>query len=181
MPDLLIQVLWFLVPAGAANTIPPLAAKLLPHWSWPLDGGLSFRGRRLFGSHKTLRGLLAGLLFATLVHQLQCAAAGQWMAPAAWAVQPLFHQAWWLGPWLGLCALAGDAVKSFCKRQLDIAPGHSWFPWDQVDWILGTLAGSYWLLDLSLAFMLLSLAAGLLLSRAVRIIGYLLAINEEWL
>jgi CDP-2,3-bis-(O-geranylgeranyl)-sn-glycerol synthase len=34
-------------------------------------------------------------------------------------------------------ALGGDALKSFFKRQFGIAPGGTWFPFDQIDYIIG--------------------------------------------
>lgn len=46
---------------GVANTAPLVAKRLFgPRWSAPLDGGLIFfDGRPLFGSSKTIRGLVA--------------------------------------------------------------------------------------------------------------------------
>jgi len=53
-------VVWFFLPAGLANMTPIFAAKLpyLSRWSFPLDGYATFRGKRVFGSHKTIRGVL---------------------------------------------------------------------------------------------------------------------------
>lgn len=36
--------------------------------------------------------------------------------------------------------MSGDALKSFCKRRLKIAPGARWIPADQLDFVLGALA-----------------------------------------
>jgi len=44
-----------------------------------------------------------------------------------------------LGALMGGGALTGDLVKSFIKRRLDIPPGRPWFPWDQLDWIMGAM------------------------------------------
>jgi CDP-diglyceride synthetase len=35
--------------------------------------------------------------------------------------------------------MTGDAVKSFFKRRLGITPGKSWFPFDQLDFVLGAI------------------------------------------
>lgn len=35
--------------------------------------------------------------------------------------------------------MTGDAVKSFFKRQRDMPPGSSWFPFDQLDFVIGAL------------------------------------------
>jgi len=42
-----------------------------------------------------------------------------------------------LGTLSGLGALAGDAIKSFFKRQVNVPPGKSWVPFDQIDYIVG--------------------------------------------
>jgi len=44
-----------------------------------------------------------------------------------------------LGFLLGLGAMIGDVVGSFFKRQVNIAPGKPWLPFDQTDFILGGL------------------------------------------
>ena len=44
-----------------------------------------------------------------------------------------------LGALLGFGAMTGDAVKSFFKRQRGIPPGKSWFPFDQLDFVVGGL------------------------------------------
>ena len=40
---------------------------------------------------------------------------------------------------LGFGALVGDAVKSFLKRRVSIKPGKPFFPWDQIDYTIGSL------------------------------------------
>ena len=178
---LLFQVIWFLIPAGIANLIPPISAKLFPRWNAPMDFGLHWRGQQLFGSHKTVRGLVTGTLMAMLTHQAQVLLARQYPALENLAIAPSFHQYWWFGAWLGLTALLGDAFKSLVKRQLHIEPGKPWLPWDKIDWILGCLAGCWWLLPISPVFALTALACGLVLSSAGRILGYWLKINDDWL
>ncbi|MCC7081843.1 MAG: CDP-archaeol synthase [Burkholderiales bacterium] len=90
----------------------------------PLDGGRSWRGRRLLGDHKTVRGLImlplaAGAAFGLLgvVREVL----PQWLAGGLWTydVPALFA----LGAWAGLCFMAGELPNSFYKRRLGIAPG----------------------------------------------------------
>ena len=40
-------------------------------WDYPVDFGRSFRGHRIFGTHKTWRGLIVGIIFATFTLGLQ--------------------------------------------------------------------------------------------------------------
>lgn len=90
----------------AANATPVLLAMLLgDRWAQPLDGGRTLRdGRPLFGSHKTWRGLIGGILAS--------GAAGAALS-AGFATGALF----------GLLALTGDLASSFLKRRLGRASG----------------------------------------------------------
>jgi len=102
----------------------------------PIDGGRTWRGRRVLGDHKTWRGLVVGVLAGALTFALQQAIfrAG-WLQALALldydACSPL------PGALLGFGALLGDAVKSFFKRGLGIAPGGTWIPFDQLDFLVG--------------------------------------------
>lgn len=49
-------VLYFFVPAYLANMSPVLVRGWFPALSTPIDGGRTFRGRRILGDHKTWRG-----------------------------------------------------------------------------------------------------------------------------
>jgi CDP-2,3-bis-(O-geranylgeranyl)-sn-glycerol synthase len=99
---------------------PVLRFDAFPRLKRPLDGGRTFRGRRLFGDNKTWRGALfmfSGVLVATLILSA---------VPGTWRRLPLPVQArspWLLGALLGFGAVAGELPNSFLKRQLRIAPG----------------------------------------------------------
>ena len=96
----LLILLWFI------NFVPPFVAiHLEDKWNTPLDRGrLFFDKRPIFGSHKTIRGVLAG----TVAGLLAGAVLG-------------------LGAWLGLCAgalgMSGDLFSSFIKRRFSISSG----------------------------------------------------------
>jgi CDP-2,3-bis-(O-geranylgeranyl)-sn-glycerol synthase len=99
---------------------PVLALDLLRALRRPLDGGRTFRGRRLLGDNKTWRGALVmvcGPLLATLV-------LSRW--PAWWDALPAEVRD--AGPALvgvlvGLGVVLGELPNSFLKRQIGIAPG----------------------------------------------------------
>ena len=40
---------------------------------------------------------------------------------------------------MGFGAITGDLIKSFFKRRLDFKPGARFFPWDQLDFVIGAL------------------------------------------
>ena len=174
-----LSAVWFLVPAGFANMAPVVAARLLPGWEWPVDFGLSLGGMRLFGSHKTWRGITAGLIAGTAVFLLQQALRGA--VPALNAVSLFDYAAAspLLGAWMALGALIGDLAKSAAKRRLGIAPGRTWFPFDQTDWLIGTLLFSEPVLRLSASVLLGILLTGLALHLLVKLAGYLLHIDRS--
>lgn len=142
MSDILLA-LWFFLPVGPANMAPIIAAKIpwLAGMNAPMDLGRTFRGKRILGANKTWRGLLAGMIFATLTLWLQQKLAGQagWIADfpgvQTYAQLPTLL----LGPLFALGTLGGDALKSFIKRQLDAAPGKPWLIADQIGEITGAI------------------------------------------
>ncbi|HEX5110862.1 MAG TPA: CDP-archaeol synthase [Vicinamibacterales bacterium] len=89
-------------------------------YGWPIDGGLTFRGRRIFGSNKTVRGFLVMPLATGLSFLLVSMATAGRMS-GLWPLQPLEYAA--LGLLAGAGFMAGELPNSFVKRQLGIAPG----------------------------------------------------------
>ena len=118
------SVLWFIIffiPAYVANMSPVFVRKI-NFLDNPLDGGMTWNGKPLFGKNKTWRGLIFGTIMGGI--------AG---AVMQWLNLPFV---WWWGFVLGFAALVGDALKSMFKRQVGIRPGGSWMPFDQLDFII---------------------------------------------
>lgn len=143
MLEAILIAWWFFLPAGLANAIPVLAAKLpgLKSWDYPIDGFSHFRGHRVLGDHKTVRGLLSGIVVAILALFLQAWAVGQ--SEFLGDISVIDYEntnLWLLGLAFAVGALGGDALKSFFKRQFNIKPGKGWFPFDQLDYIIGGIA-----------------------------------------
>lgn len=146
---------WVFLPAACANTTPIVTARLpgLSRWNAPVDGGRTWRGKQLLGAHKTWRGFVTGMAFAALIVFVQQLLARHISWIDAQLINTPFNQlaAWWFGPLLGLGALGGDAIKSFFKRQFDRGSGTSWVPFDQIDYIIGSVLISLPILILSIA------------------------------
>lgn len=116
----------------------------------PIDGGARFRGKRVFGDNKTVRGFVvmvpaAAASFA-LFHVLVARVAPQ-IAADLWRLDTPGYAA--LGAWAGLGFMLGELPNSFMKRQFDVAPGMAppgrastvvVFVVDRVDSIVGMLA-----------------------------------------
>lgn len=184
-PELILTivfVIWFFLPAGLANMTPIFAARLpyIKRLSFPLDGYITFRGKRLLGDHKTVRGLLSGILVAIGTVYLQQYAFEH--VPLVRIFVPLNYVA--INPLLfgllsALGALGGDTVKSFFKRQLAIAPGKSWFPFDQMDYIVGGIALTAFYTQLTLVQYMLLFLIWFLLHPLATIIGYFLKLKDS--
>ncbi len=133
--------IWFFAPAGIANVTPIFAANIaaLKKWDAPIDFGKSVRGIRILGAHKTWRGLIFGVLAATLIFGVQqlLVVHFSWAQSLTRSIDYRHLPTLIVGPLFGLGALGGDAIESFFKRQRRIPPGHGWFPFDQTDYIIG--------------------------------------------
>jgi CDP-2,3-bis-(O-geranylgeranyl)-sn-glycerol synthase len=172
------EVVWFILPAGFANMAPIFAVRVFPKWNAPVDGGASLRGTRIFGDHKTIRGLVSGVLVGALVFFVQARlyAASETIRDVS--ILDYEHASIWLGSLMGFGALFGDLVKSFFKRRVGRKPGVTWFPFDQIDWVVGVLAVMYPIVRPGLAFVLVSLVASLVLSLIVKWIGFLVRLGD---
>jgi CDP-2,3-bis-(O-geranylgeranyl)-sn-glycerol synthase len=110
---------WLFLPVLGAPALhaPVLRFDLLRGLKRPLDGGLSWRGRRLLGDNKTWRGALvmtAGPVAATaLLHRFE------WYRRRI----PADANPHLLGALLGISTVVGELPNSFLKRRLGIAPG----------------------------------------------------------
>lgn len=151
----------------------------------PIDGGKTWRGKRLFGDHKTWRGLFVATAFGGFLFVIQ-----YWVA---------FHHAavleyWWpfdqplitdlplfFGFGMGAAAICGDAIKSFFKRQFNVAPGKSWFPFDQIDFLLGATAFASLYVDFTWSMWLCILLVGPTLHILVNRVAYWMKLkNTPW-
>jgi len=151
---MILAALWFFLPAGLANAAPVAAMKIpiLRDLKAPMDMGKTYKGQRIFGANKTWRGLIMGILVATLVIALQkyLFTHKLFFLELSWFdYRPA--SVWLLGPLFGAGALVADAIESFFKRRQGIAPGNSWFPFDQTDYIIGGCLLSLPVVQLSLS------------------------------
>lgn len=156
------QALYFFLPAYAAN-MAPVFVKKLDMFDWPVDAGTG-----ILGSHKTWRGIFFGIGAAILVAYIQSRYA------ASFPNLSIANYEEWigLGFLLGLGALAGDSVKSYFKRKKRIKPGGRWIPWDQIDYVIGGLALSYFVFFPGLRIAVILLFASFILHYIVSWIGY---------
>ncbi|HRI69885.1 MAG TPA: CDP-archaeol synthase [Polyangium sp.] len=131
------------------------AHPLSKRFSWPVDAGATFRGRRLFGDNKTVRGFMI-IVPATA---LAMVGLGQLAQHWEWPIWPLTGKGFLLlGLTSALGLMLGELPNSFLKRQLGVEPGHP--PEnrvgrvisslaDRLDSVVGALLGAALVVDLS--------------------------------
>jgi hypothetical protein len=139
------RVLWLAFPVAfaAALHVGVLRLRLFERLKRPLDGGRCWRGARLFGDHKTVRGavvMVAGSIAGFALQQ-------RWRVPSLELFDYSAAHAWGTGALLGLGFVVGELPNSFLKRRAGIPPGrHATGPgyWlftalDQLDSVVGGL------------------------------------------
>ena len=125
------SALLYIGPSYVAN-----AAPLLFGGGKTLDGGRKLSdGQPIFGSHKTIRGVIAGILAGTVI------GLGESL------VDPRLALA---GFMIALGAVLGDLLGAFVKRRLHVEPGKAFPILDQLDFVLGALIFGYYFLPLGL-------------------------------
>src|SRR2546425_9658376 len=120
MTGLIASALLFIGPAYFAN-----AGPLVLGGGAALDGGKTLAdGQPIFGPHKTVRGVIAGIVAGTLIG----------------LAESLFDPRLLLaGFMISLGAVLGDLLGAFVKRRLKIKPGDQLPIVDQLDFVLGGL------------------------------------------
>ena len=172
MNDILFALLFFL-PAGLANSAPPIANKIpfLNRWKTPLDFGNKIGQQYVRGKNKTWRGLV----FGTLVSGV-----------AAWLIYPQLSvdtgttvEHFLIGCFIGFGALFGDAAESFFKRRKGIASGNAWLGFDQLDYVIGAMLFSLPFIQLRLQDYLVVIGVFFVMHFIVSYCGYLLGFKDK--
>lgn len=142
--DLWIEPLrfaWLAAPVIVAAIVHLVVLRF--HWleslRIPLDGGATWRGRRVFGDNKTVRGALVMIAVSMAIAVLQ----GMVRIPALEYFDYGARNLPLLGMLLGLGFVVGELPNSFIKRQLGVAAGAHGGPWhavaDHLDSVIGAL------------------------------------------
>lgn len=184
MVKFILECLYFLAPAAFATLTPQLLGhfKILESLNKPIDLTKSFRQRRIFGDHKTVRGYIFGVLTGILIALIQYLLSDiSFFKTHSLINYANLNTALNLGFLLGLGALVGDSVKSFFKRQFDIAPGKSWILFDQIDFILGAIIFSLPIVILNFKYYLGFILIYLIIHVTTTTVGYFVGVKENWI
>ena len=160
------QLAYFMAPAYVANMAPPFS-KYWKGWNAPIS-------RRWLGTNKTVVGFLVAVAGSVLTTLIQYR--------IGWRGSIVDYEPWLLlGVLFGVGTMLGDMAKSFVKRRVGIAPGTSWFPFDQIDFVIGSLLFVGWRAALSAGDVVLILVLSILGHIAANHVGYWLGIRPaKW-
>ncbi len=153
--------LLFIGPSYVAN-----AAPLVLGGGKPLDGGRNIvDGRPIFGSHKTLRGLLAGIVAGSLI------GLGESLVDPRLVIAGLA---------ISLGAVLGDLLGAFVKRRLNLNPGRLFPIVDQLDFVLGALILSYPFFPMTLLSILIVILVTPPIHLGTNLGAYLLGLKKTY-
>ncbi len=173
--ETLIEAIYYMLPAYISN-MAPLFAKNIPWGEIPIN-------ERLFGNHKTVRGLVSGAVAGIIIVMLQSSLFqfNLFKTISVFSYEQLSLPFLLLfGLAFGAGALGGDLIKSFFKRKIGIRPGKPWIPFDQLDFVIGALiAVSPWSLPSSSHIIVILLITPLLHFLA-NITAYALGMKKVW-
>jgi len=173
---IILKSLYFMLPAYFANMAPVIVRNWIKSFNTAIDFGKKWKGKPIFGKNKTWRGLIFGVIFGIIV------AYAQYLINSPWNL--VDYSDWFLiGGLMGFGAILGDMIESFIKRRIGIKSGQPFIPWDQIDFIIGGLLFSFFLIpkELLLTTIITIIIISPFLHMAVNHFAYYLKIrNEKW-
>jgi len=163
-----LQIIWLFLPAAVANMM-PVFARRLPFLAQPISV-------KLFGDHKTWRGIFFGTLggIVTGYGQYFFHPLTKKLALIDYPTAPIFL----LGFTLGASALLGDLIHSLLKRWVNIPPGKPFWVIDQIDWILAAVFALKILYDVAPEINLFAIVIFGPIHPIVSRIGYALGLKD---
>ena len=188
MLEMTYQILFL----GSPLLLVAIAQGLFIKYDWlsrlkrSLDLGLSIRGRRIFGDHKTWRGLMINVVFCTLGTMIHAWLQNKGYLPPWLLLLDYRKDGYLVGILLGLGMTLGELPNSFLKRRLEIPPGKrkkgllgvAFFLFDQVDLAIGIWVFLFFLIRPSLLLVLWSFLLTIVLHMAISSVGYLLGMRK---
>jgi len=130
---------YLILPGIFANLMPVLVMPYFKRLAIPVDLGKKVFGKRVFGDNKTYRGFVFGVLISIIVVYGQGYLYNYDLFINLSFIDYSNINLLLLGFLIGFGVLFGDLIESFFKRQLNIKPGESFFPFDQLDCLVGGL------------------------------------------
>ena len=177
----LLTAFYVIIPAAIANMM-PVFVRSINFLNIPIDFNKKwFDNKPIFGNHKTYRGFFFGILAAIIITYIQ----------SLLYQYPFFQQIsffnyneisfFTVGFLIGFGVLFGDLVKSFIKRRVNVKPGDKFFPWDQLDLVIGAIIFISFIQRIPWSMIIFYIIVGPTLHVCFNHLGYWLKIREaKW-
>lgn len=177
--------LYFFLPAYVANMTPPLAKKvgILKCLDKPVDGNKKINDIRIFGSHKTWRGVVLEIVNGIIVVYLQRYLYQFPFFETHSLINYTKENILLLGFLLSSGAIIGDLISAFIKRRLKLKPGARFMPFDQVNYVIGAFILLSLLPEINLRIYswLILLFLTFFLHIGINLMGYYLGLHQaKW-
>jgi CDP-2,3-bis-(O-geranylgeranyl)-sn-glycerol synthase len=172
----LVEAIWLILPAFAANGLAPLVG--LMNGLHPIDGGRKLGKRRLLGNGKTWEGLVFGSLVGMAIGAVEMLANPYlpWgLSEVPLTIVPMTPL---LGLVLGFGSMAGDVAGSFLKRRMGRERGAPFPLLDQLDFLAGALIAASLLITIKLEWILLLAVLTPVLHLTANVIGYRIGVKK---
>ncbi len=187
---LFAQILSVAFPLIFSNVIHMLFVRFqwLSFLAHPLDAHKTFRGKRIFGDSKTLRGLIIVTLLTAVFSEIQkyILLNNETLQPYSILSFQEIH-AFMYGLGFGFFYMIFELPNSFIKRQLDIQPGmrsqqRSWVFFsllDQADSIIGAVLYLCIFYNVSWQFGIITILAGTGIHLFFNVLLFILGIRKH--
>lgn len=177
LTSLIFISIWIMLPAYVPNNVAAIFGKN----STPLDLGNFFRGKRILGDGKTIKGTLSGILCGILMAFLLNFINN--FSPLISSFNlPVFSLTVIL--LLPIGSMIGDALASFLKRSMGVPSGDPVFLLDQLDFVIGSLllvfliSPIWFLSNLTLPILATIFILTPFLHAGINVLGYILGIKK---
>ncbi len=135
----IVKCIYVILPGMFANMAPSIMRRSFRFLAIPFDFNAKFKGKPLLGKNKTWRGLIFGVIFSIIITWLQTLLYKYEFFQNLSFIDYTQYNFLLLGFLIGFGVIFGDAAESFFKRRRGIKPGNPWFPFDQLDALVGGL------------------------------------------
>ena len=163
----------FAVPIFISNAVPALLGG-----GYPVDGyRFFFDKRRILGDHKTIQGLVTGIVSGIFASVIVWYISGELMLENYSSLG--FQYPWWIGAVMGWGTNFGDMFGSFIKRRIKLKPGSSFPGFDQLGFMVFGLLWSWPVFKaLPWQFLVTLLVIAPLLHISANLLGYVLKVQD---
>ncbi|MFH1564977.1 MAG: CDP-archaeol synthase [bacterium] len=178
MFNFILTSIYFALPAMVANMAPACCKNYLKFLAKPVDGGKKWNGKPILGSHKTWRGFFVGIITAIIFVFIQKLLYQYSSFSNISYINYQKESVILIGFLFGFGALFGDAIKSLIKRRFNVRSGDRFFPWDQLDMLIGVGIFISIIKPVSLQMWVFYAGFALVAHPLINIIGYKLGFKD---